>query len=119
MIEPEIAFADLSDDMRLAEDMIKYIISYVLENAPEEMNFFNQFVDKGLLERLHHVMTSDFGHVTYTEAISCSSRTTTSSSIRSIGAATCRPSTSATSPRSCSSAPFSSRTTRRRSRPST
>ena len=69
MIEPEIAFADLSDDMRLAEDMIKYIISYVLENAPEEMSFFNQFVDKGLLERLHHVMTSDFGHVTYTEAI--------------------------------------------------
>ena len=69
MIEPEIAFADLSDDMRLAEDMIKYIISYVLENAPEEMAFFNQFVDKGLLERLNHVMTSDFGHVTYTEAI--------------------------------------------------
>ena len=69
MIEPEIAFADLTDDMRLAEDMIKYIIAYVLENAPEEMNFFNQFVDKGLLERLHHVLTSDFGHVTYTEAI--------------------------------------------------
>ena len=69
MIEPEIAFADLSDDMRLAEDMIKYIISYVLENAPEEMAFFNQFVDKGLLDRLHHVLTSDFGHVTYTEAI--------------------------------------------------
>ncbi len=69
MIEPEIAFADLSDDMRLAEDMIKYIISYVLENAPEEMAFFNQFVDKGLLERLHHVLTSDFGHATYTEAI--------------------------------------------------
>ena len=69
MIEPEIAFADLSDDMRLAEDMIKYIISYVLENAPEEMAFFNQFVDKELLERLHHVLTSDFGHVTYTEAI--------------------------------------------------
>ena len=69
MIEPEIAFADLYDDMQLAEDMIKYIIRYVLENAPEEMSFFNQFVDKGLLERLHHVMTSDFGHVTYTEAI--------------------------------------------------
>ena len=69
MIEPEIAFADLSDDMRLAEDMIKYIISYVLENVPEEMAFFNQFVDKGLLDRLHHVLTSDFGHVTYTEAI--------------------------------------------------
>ncbi|MBQ3356438.1 MAG: asparagine--tRNA ligase [Oscillospiraceae bacterium] len=69
MIEPEIAFADLSDDMHLAEDMIKYIIAYVLENAPEEMNFFNQFVDKGLLDRLNHVMSSDFGHVTYTEAI--------------------------------------------------
>ena len=69
MIEPEIAFADLSDDMRLAEDMIKYIIAYVLENAPEEMNFFNQFVDKSLLDRLNHVMNSDFGHVTYTEAI--------------------------------------------------
>ena len=69
MIEPEIAFADLADDMALAEDMIKFIIAYVLENAPEEMAFFNQFVDKGLLERLHHVMTSDFGRVTYTEAI--------------------------------------------------
>ena len=69
MIEPEIAFADLDDDMRLAEDMIKYIISYVLEHAPEEMNFFNSFVDKGLLERLNHVMNSDFGRVTYTEAI--------------------------------------------------
>ena len=69
MIEPEIAFADLSDDMRLAEDMIKYIIAYVLEHAPEEMAFFNQFVDKGLLERLNHVLHSDFGHVTYTEAI--------------------------------------------------
>lgn len=69
MIEPEIAFADLSDDMRLAEDMIKYIIAYVLEHAPEEMAFFNQFVDKGLLERLNHVLSSDFGHVTYTEAI--------------------------------------------------
>ena len=69
MIEPEIAFADLSDDMRLAEDMIKYIISYVMEHAPEEMNFFNQFVDKGLLDRLNHVVNSDFGHVTYTEAI--------------------------------------------------
>jgi asparaginyl-tRNA synthetase len=70
MIEPEIAFADLKDDMVLAEGMIKYIIRYVLENAPEEMNFFNQFVDKGLLERLENVMNSDFGHVTYTEAIS-------------------------------------------------
>jgi len=69
MIEPEIAFADLSDDMKLAEDMIKSIIAYVLEQAPEEMAFLNQFVDKGLLERLHHVMTSDFGHVTYTEAV--------------------------------------------------
>lgn len=69
MIEPEIAFADLKDDMILAESMIKYIIRYVLEHAPEEMNFFNSFVDKGLIERLHHVADSDFAHVTYTEAI--------------------------------------------------
>ena len=69
MIEPEIAFADLEDDMELAEAMIKYIIQYVLENAPEEMNFFNSFVDKGLLERLNHVINSEFGRVTYTEAI--------------------------------------------------
>ena len=69
MIEPEMAFADLKDDMILAESMLKYVIRYVLENAPEEMNFFNQFVDKGLIERLNHVVNSDFGHVTYTEAI--------------------------------------------------
>ncbi len=69
MIEPEIAFADLNDDMELAEDMIKYIINYVLENAPEEMNFFNSFVDKGLLDRLNLVVNSDFGRITYTEAI--------------------------------------------------
>ncbi len=69
MIEPEIAFADLKDDMVLAESMLKYIISYVLEHAPEEMQFFNQFVDKGLLERLNHVANSEFAHVTYTEAI--------------------------------------------------
>ncbi len=69
MIEPEIAFADLKDDMALAESMLKYIIRYVLENAPEEMNFLDQFVDKGLLDRLHGVVNSEFGHVTYTEAI--------------------------------------------------
>ncbi len=69
MIEPEICFADLQDDMNLAEEMIKYIISYVLENAPEEMEFFNQFVDTGLLERLHNVINSDFGRITYTDAI--------------------------------------------------
>ena len=69
MIEPEIAFADLQDDMALAEDMMKYIINYVLEHAPEEMKFFNQFIDKGLLERLNHVATSDFARVTYTEAV--------------------------------------------------
>ncbi|MDD2971545.1 MAG: asparagine--tRNA ligase [Lachnospiraceae bacterium] len=69
MIEPEMAFADLKDNMILAESMIKYIIRYVMENAPEEMNFFNSFVDKGLIERLNHVVNSDFGHVTYTEAI--------------------------------------------------
>ena len=69
MIEPEIAFADLKDDMVLAESMLKYVIRYVLEHAPEEMEFFNKFVDKGLLDRLNHVLNSDFGHVTYTKAI--------------------------------------------------
>ena len=69
MIEPEIAFADLEDDMMLAESMLKYIISYVLEHAPEEMAFFNQFVDKGLIERLEHVRNSDFARVSYTEAV--------------------------------------------------
>lgn len=69
MIEPEFAFADLQDNMDLAEDMMKYIISYVMEKAPEEMNFFNQFIDKGLIERLRGVVNSEFGHVTYTEAI--------------------------------------------------
>ena len=69
MFEPEIAFADLSDDMELAEDMLKFVIKYVLENAPEEMEFLNNFVDKGLIERLTFVANSDFGRVTYTEAI--------------------------------------------------
>ena len=69
MIEPEMCFADLEDDMMVAEAMIKYVIRYVLEHAPEEMNFFNQFVDKGLIERLNHVVNSEFGRVTYTEAI--------------------------------------------------
>ncbi len=69
MVEPEIAFADLTDDMSLAEDMLKYVINYVMENAPEEMEFFNSFVDKGLIDRLTGIVNSDFGHVTYTEAI--------------------------------------------------
>ncbi|HHY82574.1 MAG TPA: asparagine--tRNA ligase [Clostridiales bacterium] len=69
MIEPEMAFADLYDDMALAEDMIKYIFSYVLEHAPEEMEFFNKFIDQGLLDRLNNVINSEFAHVTYTEAV--------------------------------------------------
>ncbi len=69
MIEPEIAFANLDDDMKLAEDMLKYIINYCKENAKEEMEFFNNFVDKNLLERLENVVSSDFGKITYTEAI--------------------------------------------------
>ena len=69
MIEPEIAFADLQDDMDLAEAMVKYIITYTLEHAPEEMAFFNQFIDKGLLERLDHIVNSSFERVTYTEAV--------------------------------------------------
>ncbi len=69
MIEPEIAFADLQDNMKLAEDMLKYVISYVMEQAPEEMAFFNQFVDKTLLERLNFIVNSEFKRVTYTEAV--------------------------------------------------
>ncbi len=69
MVEPEIAFADLNDDMELAEDLLKYIIEYVLENAPEEIKFFNDFVDKGLIDRLENIVKNEFGKITYTEAI--------------------------------------------------
>ncbi len=69
MIEPEIAFADLNDDMDLAEDMVKYIIRYILEKTPEEIDFFNSFIDNGLRERLTNIINSDFGRITYTEAI--------------------------------------------------
>lgn len=69
MIEPEIAFADLQDNMRLAEDMVKYIITYVTEHCAQEMEFFNQFVDKGLTERLNKLVNSEFGQITYTEAV--------------------------------------------------
>ena len=69
MIEPEMAFADLDDLLRVEEDMIKYIISYVLEHAPEEMAFFNQFMDKGLLDRLNNILNNDFGRITYTDAV--------------------------------------------------
>jgi len=69
MIEPEICFADLNDDMDLAEDMIKYIINYVRENAPEEMEFFNKFIDTGLFDKLDNVVNSDFGRISYTDAV--------------------------------------------------
>ena len=69
MIEPEICFADLKDDMDLAESMLKYVINYVLEHCPEEMEFFNNFIDKTLLDRLHNVVNSDFGRITYTDAV--------------------------------------------------
>ena len=69
MIEPEIAFADLQDDMRLAEDMMKFVIRYVMDTCPQDIAFFNQFVDKGLVDRLNNVVNSDFAHVTYTEAV--------------------------------------------------
>ena len=69
MVEPEICFADLKDDMDLAEDMIKYIISYVLEECPEEMEFFNKFIDNTLLDRLNNVINSDFGRISYTDAV--------------------------------------------------
>ncbi len=69
MIEPEIAFADLSANAELAESMIKFVIGYVMEQCPEEMDFFNQFVEKGLFTKLNNVLSSEFGRVTYTEAI--------------------------------------------------
>lgn len=69
MIEPEIAFADLQDDMELARDMMKYVIAHVLTKCPDEIDFFNSFFDKGLRERLEFIVNSDFAHVTYTEAI--------------------------------------------------
>lgn len=69
MVEPELTFADLEDNMELAEDLIKYIINYVLEHCPEEMSFFNNFIDKGLLDRLDNIVSSDFIRITYTEAI--------------------------------------------------
>lgn len=69
MIEPEIAFADINDNMDLAEDMVKYVVNYVLENSKEEMQFFNSFVEKGLLEKLDNVVNSEFGRISYTEAI--------------------------------------------------
>lgn len=69
MIEPEIAFADLQDDMQLAQDMIKYVLKYVLEQCPDEMAFFNQFYDKELLARLNSIIDSDFEHITYSKAI--------------------------------------------------
>lgn len=69
MVEPEVAFADLSDNMDLAEDMIKYIINYAMENAPQDMAFFNEFIDKGLLDRLQNIVDSDFERISYTEAI--------------------------------------------------
>ena len=69
MMEPEIAFADLKDDMRLAEDMIKYVVKYVMQECPAEIEFFNKFVDNTLLDRLNNLISNDFGHVTYTEAI--------------------------------------------------
>ena len=69
MVEPEIVFADLEDNMDLAEDMIKYVINYVLEECPEEMAFFNNFIDKGLLERLDNILNSNFKRITYTEAV--------------------------------------------------
>ena len=95
MIEPEMAFADLNDNMDLAEAMLKYVINYVLENAPEEMNFFNSFVDKGLLDRLHNVVSSEFAKVTYTEAVEILEKNNDKLNTKFPGAQTCRQSMSA------------------------
>ena len=77
MIEPEMAFCDLEGNMNVAEDMIKYVINYVLEECPEEMEFFNKFIDKGLLERLDNIVNSDFERITYTEAVEILKKSTT------------------------------------------
>lgn len=69
MIEPEMAFADLTDDMNLAEKMLKYLIAYILQELPEEMEFFNKFIDEGIAERLNNILNSQFGRISYSEAI--------------------------------------------------
>lgn len=69
MVEPEIAFGDLSANMELAEAMVKFVIKYVMDTCPEEMEFFNSFIEKGLFDKLNNVLNNDFGRVTYTEAI--------------------------------------------------
>ncbi len=96
MIEPEIAFADLDDDMELAEAMLKYVIRYVMEEAPEEMKFFNSFVDKGLIDRLKNVVESEFARVTYTDAIEILKRTTINLNTKYPGDAISRQSMSGT-----------------------
>ena len=108
MIEPEIAFATLKEDMDLQEEMVKYIISAVLEECPEEMNFLNSFVDKGLIERLKFVRDSEFVRCPYTEAIDIlDPLRRESSNTPSSGAATSRRSTSGILPRSISASPCS------------
>ena len=118
MVEPEMAFADLNDYMDNAEAMIKYVIKTVLEKCPDEINFFNSFVDKGLKERLEHVASSDFGRISYTEAVEILEKNNDKFDLRSTGAATCRRSTSVTSPNRSTKSPSSSPTIPRRSRPS-
>ena len=120
MVEPEMAFCDLAGDMDCAEAMLKYVITYVMEHCPDEMEFFNKFVDKGLLERLNHVATSDFARVSYTDWLSIFSRRPLkmdiTSNIQFLGAATCRRSMSAILPRSTLVARHLLRTIRLRSR---
>ena len=119
MIEPEMAFTDLKGDMDVAEAMIKFVIRQVMEKCPQELAFFNSFVDKGLLERLEHVASSDFGRVTYTEAVAILEQQTTCLTTRSPGAATCRRNTSGISPSRCTRSRCASRIIPRRSRRST
>lgn len=116
MIEPEIAFADLNDDMILAESMLKYIINYVLEHAPEEMQFFNSFVDKGLIERLTHVANSEFARVTYTEAVEILEKNNDNFEYKVSWGLICRQSMRGTSQRKCLSARYLSRIIPRKSR---
>ena len=116
MIEPEMAFADLADDMDVAEAMVKHVISHVMKTCPAELEFLNNFVDKGLIDRLTHVMTSDFVRLPYTEAIKFSSRLKTNSNIPFSGGATFRANTRDILPSRFIKNPFSSPIIRRKSR---
>ena len=118
MIEPEIAFADLEDNMKLADDMLRYVVKHLLTKCSQELEFFNKFFDKGLIERLEKLLATPSAHLTYTEAIKVLEHRKTALNILYTGAATFKPNMNASSPKSMPTARSSSRIIRRRSNPS-